>query len=77
MNKVVIVSGCRTAVGAFGGVLKDVPVVDLGATVLRETLQQAGLRPVKGQDFAETVPAKLANQKEIAIETTYGTWDAS
>jgi acetyl-CoA C-acetyltransferase len=66
MNKVVIVSGCRTAVGAFGGALKDVPVVDLGALVLRETLQKVGLRPVRGGDFQETVPKKLADQGEIA-----------
>ena len=29
MDQVVIVSGARTAVGAFGGALKDVPAVDL------------------------------------------------
>lgn len=77
MNKVVIVSGCRTAVGAFGGALKDVPVVDMGATVLRETLQKVGLRPVKGGDFADTAPAKLVNQKEIPIESTYAAWDSA
>ena len=76
MNKVVIVSGCRTAVGAFGGALKDVPVVDLGALVLRETLQKVGLRPVRGGDFQETVPKKLADQGEIALESKYGVWDS-
>jgi acetyl-CoA C-acetyltransferase len=76
MNKVVIVSGCRTAVGAFGGALKDVPVVDLGALVLRETLQKVGLRPVRGGDFQETVPKKLADQGEIALENKYGVWDS-
>jgi acetyl-CoA C-acetyltransferase len=77
MNKVVIVSGSRTAVGTFGGALKDVPVVDLGATVLRETLQKVGLRPVKGIDFADTVPAKLADQQEVAFESQYGNWDTA
>lgn len=76
MNKVVIVSGCRTAVGTFGGALKDVPVVDLGATVLRKTLEKVGLRPVKGQDFQQTVPQKLASQKELPIEEKYAQWDA-
>ena len=33
MREVVIVSGSRTAVGTFGGGLKDVPVVDLGGFV--------------------------------------------
>jgi acetyl-CoA C-acetyltransferase len=31
----VILSACRTPIGAFGGVLKDVSAVDLGATVIR------------------------------------------
>ena len=31
MKKVVIVSACRTAIGAFGGTLKDVPAAELGA----------------------------------------------
>ena len=38
MKKVVVVSGCRTPVGSFGGSLKNVPAVELGAIVLRETL---------------------------------------
>lgn len=74
MNKVVIVSGCRTAVGAFGGALKDVPVVDLGASVLRETLTKVGLRPAKGEDFASTVPAGLADQGPIELEEQYAHW---
>jgi len=74
MNKVVIVSGCRTAVGAFGGALKDVSVVDLGAAVLRETLNKIGLRPVKGADFASTVPSKLAGQDQLELEKQYTCW---
>jgi acetyl-CoA C-acetyltransferase len=45
MSNAVIVSGVRTAVGAFGGSLKDVPAKDLGALVIRETLLKAGLKP--------------------------------
>ena len=36
MLEAVILSGCRTAIGTFGGALKDVPPVDLGALVVRE-----------------------------------------
>jgi len=39
MNKdfeVVIVSACRTPIGSFGGALKDLTAVDLGAIVIRE-----------------------------------------
>lgn len=45
MKEAVIVSGARTAVGAFGGSLKDVECVNLGALVIKEALQRAGLRP--------------------------------
>jgi len=74
MKKVVVVSGSRTPVGAFGGVLKDVSVVDLGAKVLHETLARVGLRPVQSDSHAEEVPAKLAGQQEIEIEKKYAHW---
>ncbi len=35
-REVVIVSACRTAVGSFGGSLKDVPVVQLGTVVIKK-----------------------------------------
>ena len=45
MANVVIVDGVRTAVGGFGGSLKDVPAKELGALVIREILVRNGLRP--------------------------------
>ena len=75
MNKVVIVSGCRTPVGAFGGCLKDVGVVDLGALVLRETLRRVGLRPVLSADHGQTVPGKLAGQGRLQFEAALDTWE--
>jgi acetyl-CoA C-acetyltransferase len=39
----VIVSACRTPIGAFGGALKDVAAADLGAVVIREALCRARL----------------------------------
>ena len=45
MKEVVIVSGARTAVGTFGGSLRDVKCVDLGALVIKEAIKRAGLRP--------------------------------
>src|SRR5262245_33900209 len=41
----VIVSACRTAIGSFGGVFKDVSAVDLGAIVIRAAIERAGVRP--------------------------------
>jgi acetyl-CoA C-acetyltransferase len=40
---VVIVGAARTAIGGFGGGLKDVPPADLAATVLREAVARAGV----------------------------------
>ncbi len=45
MKEVVIVSAVRTALGSFGGGLKDVPAVDLGALVIKEALNRAGVKP--------------------------------
>ena len=41
----VILSACRTPIGAFGGAFKDVSAVDLGAVVIREAIARAGVRP--------------------------------
>ncbi|MDO5039601.1 acetyl-CoA C-acetyltransferase [Clostridium sp.] len=45
MREVVIVSAVRTALGSFGGSLKDVPAVDLGATVIQDAIKRAGIKP--------------------------------
>ena len=43
MNEVIVASAVRTAIGDFGGALKDVPPCDLGATVIRAALERAGV----------------------------------
>lgn len=45
MEDVVLVSGCRTAIGRFQGSLADVPASDLAATVIREAVNRAGIQP--------------------------------
>ena len=45
MNDVVVASACRSAIGAFGGTLKDVPPYLLAAVVIREALDRAGIEP--------------------------------
>jgi acetyl-CoA C-acetyltransferase len=42
---VVILAGCRTAIGTFGGAFKDVSAVELATVVVREAVQRAGVRP--------------------------------
>src|SRR5919201_1663262 len=39
----VILSACRTPIGSFGGVFKDLSAVDLGAVVIREAIARAGV----------------------------------
>src|SRR5258706_8916479 len=45
MHSVVIAEPVRTAIGTFGGTLKDMPAVELGATAIGAALQRSGLRP--------------------------------
>src|SRR5436190_11935351 len=46
-NEVIIVSGCRTAVGKFQGSLSDLTATQLGAIVVREAVKRAGVDPAK------------------------------
>ena len=50
MRDAVICSPLRTAVGAFGGMFRDVPVQDLAATVIRAVLDRTGLDPERVDD---------------------------
>ena len=43
MKEVYLVNMCRTAVGSFGGSLKSIPAVKLGALVIEEALKRAGV----------------------------------
>lgn len=45
MREVVIASAVRTAVGTFGGTLRDIPAVELGKTAAEEALKRAKVRP--------------------------------
>lgn len=41
MQEVVIASAVRTAIGVFGGTLRDIPAVELGGIVIKEVLRRA------------------------------------
>ena len=45
MKEAVVVSAVRTAVGTFGGTLKDVSAVELGSLVIKSALEKAGVKP--------------------------------
>jgi acetyl-CoA C-acetyltransferase len=57
-REVVVVSGVRTAIGTFGGSLKDTPTTELGALVVREALARA---QVDGKDVGHVVFGHVVN----------------
>ena len=57
-REVVVVSGVRTAIGTYGGSLKDTPPTELAALVVRESLARAG---VEGKDVGHVVFGHVVN----------------
>ncbi len=77
MRDVVIVSGARTPVGAFGGTLKSTPVVELGSLVLKETLKKVGVRPVVTESLTQFAPDALKDKGMVALEKDAYDYDDS
>ena len=46
-KKVVLAGACRTAIGTMGGALSNTPAAELGAIVIKEALNRAGVAPEK------------------------------
>jgi acetyl-CoA C-acetyltransferase len=74
MSEVVIVSAVRTAIGTFGGGLKEVTAAKLGAIVIKDVLQRAGLRPKAGHAQMECCPGALAGDGLSELEKKYYDW---
>jgi acetyl-CoA C-acetyltransferase len=62
-NDVVIIGGARTAIGTFGGALRDVPAKQLGATAIREAISRAGLET---RDIDEVIIGSVGQVGEDA-----------
>jgi acetyl-CoA C-acetyltransferase len=75
MTEVVIVSGTRTAVGAFGGSLKNIHAIELGSLVLKDVLRKAGVRPEVDEAVAALAPDRLPHQGLIDLEQKSYGWD--
>jgi acetyl-CoA C-acetyltransferase len=71
MRDVVIVSGARTAVGSFGGGLKDVRAVDLGALVIKEAIRRARLRPEASASVRACRPDLFRESGKTEINRKY------
>ena len=48
-REVVVVSGARTAIGDYGGGLKEVPATQLGSIAIKEALSRAKVDPAKSE----------------------------
>ena len=51
-REVVIINGARTAIGKFGGTLKDLTVVDVGVAAVRGAVEKSGIKP---EDIDEVI----------------------
>ena len=83
MQDLYIVNCCRTAVGSFGGSLKDVPAPEMGAIVVKEALSRAGVKSETvdevmfgcvlsaglGQNVARQVAIKAGIPQEVPAYT--------
>ena len=83
MRDVVIASAVRTAVGTFGGALRDIPAIELGKIAVQEAIQRAKIRPEQveevilgnvltagqGQNPARQVLIRSGIPKEIPATT--------
>ena len=71
MSRVAIVSAKRTAIGSFGGSLKDIPAVALGAEVVKKSLEEINLNPTLVDEviFGNVLGAGLGQNiaRQIAI----------
>jgi len=77
IKEVVIVSGSRTAIGSFGGSLKNIPAIDLGSLAIKEAMKRAGLRPQSSTETLEYGPDALKGEGLSEIEQKYYDWDDS
>jgi acetyl-CoA C-acetyltransferase len=75
MKEVVIVSGSRTAIGAFGGSLKGKSVIELGSIVMKAALKKVNLKPVASPIMQEIAPDKLKDQGLVELEQKSYDWN--
>ncbi len=79
MEKVVLCNPLRTAIGTFGGTLKDTSAVDLGITVVKEILNQSSLDPkniddcimgnILGAGLGQNPSRQIAINSGLPVET--------
>jgi acetyl-CoA C-acetyltransferase len=72
MKTVYIVAAKRTPIGSFGGVFKDFSATDLGASIVKGTLEDSGIQPelIEELFFGNVVPSNLgqAPARQVAVK---------
>jgi len=74
MSEVVIVSSVRTAIGTFGGGLKEATAAKLGSIVIKDVLKRAGLKPKSSAAQLGYGPKALADSGLSELEKKYYEW---
>jgi acetyl-CoA C-acetyltransferase len=77
LKEVVIVSAARTAIGQFGGSLKEFSAVKLGALVIKEAVKRAGLKPRSSDKLLGYAPDKLKGEGLTDLEKPCYDWAES
>lgn len=74
MREVVIVGAARTAVGSFGGALKDIPAAQLGAIAVKAAIERAGIKPEMVQElvFGNVLQAGLGQNVARQVSMAAG-----
>ena len=75
-EEIVIAGGVRTAIGKFGGSLKDFSAVQLGSKVIGEVLRKNKLRPIPPKENVMFQPKHLEHGM-IELEKKFHDWDDS
>lgn len=74
MKDVVIVSAVRTPIGSFGGSLKNVSAVDLGALVIKSALEKANVKPEQVDEvIMGNVLGRFRSKRSSSNERSCGT----
>ncbi len=74
LTEVVITGAARTAIGNFGGSLKDVPLSKLGAIVIHTALERAHLKPIVSESTQGLAPSVFKGVGLIELEKQYYNW---
>ena len=69
-KKVVLAGACRTAIGKMGGALSNTPAADLGAFVIKEALNRAGVKPEQVDEVLMGCVIQAAQGQNVARQAS-------